>query len=267
MFEDEVQEVKKLLAAAQTTRASIGGKPFVIIEDRQKIQSLEDLQRNPTRKIGHPKFTQAPSFCAYVNDHKDAATRLYIPTPIQFVAVIDHHAATPAGSPDWAQHRATLDLKPSQEWNLWNGKQLAKMDQRAFAQFIEDNLDEITSPEGAELLDLVRSIKATQHAEFSSVVDEKPGVFQMSYAQTAKTTAGQKGELEIPTGFVLTLSPYEGGVPLNLYTRLRFEISGGKLFLWYEFVRACRFLDDALRLISGVIAKETGLTPWYGTPA
>lgn len=263
-LENTIKALEALVLRAQTVSGKHEGLPFVVIQRDQCVESLEGLQTNPSRKKGSPSFTRTDSFVEYVNEQALECSRLYVTSPTCFVCVIDHHESGSLAG--WGQHRATLNLKASPEWTLWTGSNGRHMNQREFAQFIEDNSDEIEHPTGAQLLELVRTIKATTNAEFNGQVEEKDGNFSVGFSMTTRTAAGQKGELELPTDFVLAISPYEGGSIHTLPVRLRFSVESGRLALWYEMVKVAKFQELALKLIVSAIEGGTEMTAWYGTP-
>lgn len=265
-MEYDIEALTKLIELNQAeNRIGEDGKPYIILRADQKVEDAERFMRHPARKVGKPQFVRSASFCDYVNQQKTADSRLYIPTQTQFICVLDHHVSE-KDSADWGQHRAQLDLKLTPEWQVWAGRDKGCFGQREFAQFIEDNSDDVATPAGAELLDLVRTLKATCNAQYNGTVEDKPGSFSASYVQTTRAQAGIKGDLDLPTEFTLSIAPYEGGNKILIVARLRFEISNEKLRLHYELVKIQKFLDRALADISAGIEKATGLTAWYGTP-
>lgn len=271
-MEYDIEALTKLIELNQAeNRIGEDGKPYIILRADQKVEDAERFMRHPSRKVGKPQFVRSASFCEYVNQQKTVDSRLYIPSQTQFSCVLDHHAEDSTGAivtprADWGQHRAQLDLKLTPEWQVWSARDKGSFGQREFAQFIEDNSDDVATPAGAELLDLVRTLKATCNAQYNVTVEDKPGTFSASYVQATRAQAGVKGDLDLPTEFTLSIAPYEGGNKILIVARLRFEINNEKLRLHYELVKIQKFLDRALADISAGIEKATGLTAWYGTP-
>src|SRR3990172_7311494 len=152
--ENELQTLTDLINRAQTVQVTgPGGKPMVIVPSACHVVDVEKYAAVPSRRTGNPQFTRAGSFCGYVNDQKGVQSRLYVASALMLVAVLDHHDFK-GGGPGWGQHRATLNLTQSPEWKTWLGKNQCAMSQRDFAQFIEDNSEDIMVPSGAELLEL-----------------------------------------------------------------------------------------------------------------
>lgn len=266
-IDENIQALHELIKQGESPRiVDSGGLPYAIVKNGYAVQCLEHLLARPVLKRATPVFTNVTSFIHYVNEQKSDQSRIYVPTPNSFVAILDHHEAK-SPKADWRQHRATYNLTLTPQWCLWTQKNNCKFGQRDFAQFIEENQDDVTTPVGADLLDLVRTIKATMNAEFNGVVDEKDGNFSLAFQQQTRNTAGAKGNLELPQKITITLAPYEGSDPLPIEARLRFEVNNAnKLNLWYELIRVDRVLRIVLQGISDSIETTTELPVWYGTP-
>lgn len=263
MDQSEIDILKTLIERAGTVESLDGRcQPFVIVPEAHKVQSLECLLTTPSRKTGCPVFTQADSFCGYVNEQKDADSRLYVTGPTAIVAVLNHHGKTA----DWKDHKATLALTKTPEWITWTNFHNKFMGQREFAQFIEDNAADLASPTGADLLDLVRTIKLSQHLECTGEIDERGDVAGTSFVVATKTKTGAKQEVELPAEFFLAISPYEGGDKSNVKSRLRIELDGTRFKLRYELVKIATFEKLALESIVAGVAAKTDMDPWYGTP-
>ena len=265
--EDTIRELRNLIEHLQTPQTIGNGSPFLIVANDHSIKSVEDTLLHPTRKKGHPVFTRSLSFCEYVLEQKGGAARLYVPNQTSLIVVLDHHeSAQETSYPGWGQHRATLNLTKSPEWLTWSGANGQKRSQRDFSQFIEDNADEIETPGGAELLDLVRSIRASQNLECTGAITDRGEQSVSGFVLETKTKAGAKGELELPGEIGILVSVYEGGTANTIQARLRFEIVNAKLMLWFELVRVQRFEQKALEAVVKSVEEATDLTAWFGTP-
>ena len=61
-------------------------------------------------------------------------------------------------------------MPPSREWLLWNKAHRQHMSQLSFAEFLQDNLPDVISPDGADLLDMSLKFEASQSGDRKSVV-------------------------------------------------------------------------------------------------
>lgn len=264
--QEDIDVLRKLIERVQQPIIpGISGRPFTFVPEGSRIEGLESYLRYPTRKIGTPSFTRADSFTAYVNDHKTPASRLYVVSQAAVKVIIDHHVAS-GDQAGWGQHVAHFSLTQTPEWTTWktsNGKQ---MDQRTFAQFIDDNSEDIIGMDGASLLELIRTLKASQKLEITGEVDEKNDVTGTSFTLAAVTKAGVKDGVELPGEFALSVSPYEGGGKIAVRVRLRIEIKAPKFTLSYDLVKIQRVEREALEAIVAGVAKEVEMDAWFGTP-
>lgn len=262
--ETEIKALQNLIQQAQQARtAGEKGEYFLALPNDYKIQSLEALLKFPSRKKACPVFTRSASFCSYVKDHASDVSRLYVTASTQLVCVLNHHAKD---NPDWQDHRAVFNLTHTEEWKLWTTNSGQRKSQRDFAQFIEDNSTSIVLPKGAELLDLIRTIKASQNLECTGDIDERGEAAGASFVMNAKNKAGAKQEVELPTQFLVGLSPYEGCDPIEITARLRLEMSGTKFLLQYDLLRANVVQKQALDMIVSDVEGKTDMDAWYGTP-
>lgn len=241
-----------------------GAEPFILLPPGYTAHAVQHTLPQPTRKRGNPLFTRAESFCDYVNDQKSAASRLYVIGPTQVVCVLNHHACDETAG--WGDHRAVFMLNQTPEWVFWKSSNNARKSQRDFAQLIEDHAEDISDPAGADLLDLVRTIKTSQNLEVTGEISDKDLDWASGFIIQTKTKAGAKQDLELPSEFGLRIAPYEGGVVVPVRARLRLEPIGGKLALWYELVRIDRVERTALEQIVATIATDVEMECWYGQP-
>lgn len=271
MAENDIPALQALIERSQEPITwADGGDPFVVVRSDSKIEVLSKLLGRPSRKIGAPQFTNAASFIDYVNEQKIPETRLYVTCPTNIVAIINHHEPSPnqesVGRAGWGDNRASLTLTQTPEWALWKSKDRSSMSQRDFAQFIEDNADDIAAPTGASLLELIRTIKTSQQLELTGEMDEKNDARATSFVLAAKTKAGAKQEVDLPGEFVLSLSPYEGGRLIGVRARLRVQISAPRFTLNYEILNMARIERAALKDIAEAVAAGVELSAWFGTP-
>jgi uncharacterized protein YfdQ (DUF2303 family) len=256
-------------------RATDIDRPFVTVPADYKALDLECWLPAPTRRRGHPTFIQEGGFILYVNEHKDAGTRLYAELdPPKIVAVIDGHlpnkidtepTAPASAAPRWGQHRATFAPPLDPDWLTWRKHDDKPMAQTDFAQFIEDNLPCIVKPDGAELLEVAQHLEASTNVAFKSAQRLTDGRRQFRYEETANGKVGN-GTLEVPETFTLSLRVFRAGVKISLTARLRYRVVGGALTLWYHLDRPQDALDDAFQRLMDGVAVGTNLPMWLGVP-
>lgn len=263
-----IEKIAELVAQstiAQTTTSPAGiegeSTPYLILNAGQKVHDLEGLLPTPTRRRGTVALNDAASFCAFVDLHKNANTRLYgLMNPPRFTAVFNDHGAEPG----WRDHMATYACPLSVEWKTWTGKNKTQMSQVDFAQFIEDNAPDCVVPSAADMLEIARSLEAKKKVNFASAIRLDNGQHQFTYEEEVNGTAA-KGRLQIPEVFTIGIAVMEGGDRYSVEARLRYRIGdGGKLTMWFDLLRSHKVLEDAANTVWRLIEAQTGLRIFNG---
>lgn len=244
-------------------------KPIVATHRELIVTDLEQYGTTPRRKRGNLTFHTGASLGEYVNRHKRDATVLYADVLArEVVAVIDDHepeaAADEVDHAGWAQHRAALKLRHTVEWNHWKSRDRLIEDQVSFAQHIEEGLDEIVAPPGAEMLELAQSIQAQTTAQFKRAVRLDNGAQQIQYEETLDASAGKQGAMKIPDTFELALAPFEGSDKYRVVARLRYRIREGSLTIGYQLVRPELVIQSAFDDVLRALQADTQLNALRG---
>jgi uncharacterized protein YfdQ (DUF2303 family) len=229
-----------------------------------RVLDLEEHLDSPVRKKGAPTFYDSPSMASYVNRHKSAMTTIFLDDrEARVIAVLNGHSDEVAG---WGDHRATLVMRRTPNWNRWLAGNEKWVDQETFAESIERNLIDIVDPPGADMLELAQTFQATSKAEFRQGQRLATGERQFTYVEDVEARGGRNGELTIPSEFTLGVAPFEGVDPYKVRARLRFRCREGCLSLSYvldnpqDVEREC-FMDAAT-----AVADATGLNALLGLP-
>jgi len=229
--------------------------------ERRFTDTLSDMREGALRET--LRFSEAQSFCRYVNTYKNAASLVFATRVKQgdaFEAVLDYHDV--AGSPKWGDHRAILKLETTPAWDEWiahNKKPLSQVD---FARFIEEHIPHIAEPSGAQLLEMCATLEAKKDVKFRASTRFGNGQHQFKYEEEITGTAGaQGGQLAIPDGSVLGLEPYRGFGVLRVDARFRYRIANSGLTLFYELVRPDDVLEAAYEQLTKAIESAIGSTP------
>lgn len=200
------------------------------------VADLEDLQSTPHRKRGIVHVRDTDGLLAYldlqmgtIDEHGGTAVdRLpviyYDPEKFSAVAVLNGHTDQGAG---WGDHRAELQLRVTDEWRAWTNLDRSFSDAGPFAEFIEEWRHTIADPTMADLLDLVRSFRATTKVTFRQELVDKSGDRALEYVTETEAQAGAKGTLPIPDEFTLALAPFDGAEPRLVRARFRYRLNGG----------------------------------------
>lgn len=189
----------------------------------------------PTRKRGIVQLLSLPALRSYLADQAaQAHAVVYADADYRTItAVFNDHRAQPG----WRDHRAIFQAQPSPEFVRWTEKNGKPFSQTEFAEFIEDNLADITEPAAQQLLEVATTIQATSGIEFKSAKRLQDGQTQMAYVETINATAGASGGLQIPRGFALGIRIFRQGPGYRLQARLKYRLSAGAVKFWFELDR------------------------------
>lgn len=228
--------------AASREIQKVGEVPFLVSTEDLCLTSLESFGDAPVRVRGTVVCETPLGFTDYVKRYRDDNTIVFIRRrEADMVAVLDYHVKGDAGT---GEHRASFKARTTPEWDRWMASNRAPMAQENFAEFIEDNLGDIGSPDGAVLLELVENFKVKKDVNFTSQIKRSNGAVKMAYVEDVTGSGGtSSGDMAIPEKIVLGIAVYEGGMKFKVEARLRYRLNGGKLALSYDILR----LDDVLR--------------------
>lgn len=239
---------------------------IVAFASERNVEDLERFLPSPRRKRGHVSLDDHVSLMRYIGAHAEA-TELYGDwRAAKIIAVLNGHMPQDPEMPGWGDHRATLTLRPTDEWDRWTGKNGVQLAQRAFAEHIEDGIAEITEPTGADMLELAQTFNATQGVVFKSHARLSNGETQFQYEETVEAKAGARGQLSIPERITLGIAPWEGTPKYKVTARLRYWIGGGQLKLWYQLDDPNGVLRSAFGDLATDIEEETSLRVLSGRP-
>lgn len=220
---------------------------FYIMRDGSGYPQVIDLEAHREQYADHPRTIKGKptvytheSFREYVERHRTNEIEVWSDDSSGTVtAVFDSHTDV-AGRGD---HRLTLTLRQTFGWNVWAGQSGQMMPQATFAEFIEDNVENIVNPSSADMLELAQSFQAATDVQFESSKFLDSGHRQLVYKETVEAKAGKRGQLDIPNTFELALQPFVGLDTYRVRARFRYRIAEGDLRLGYKLDRP----DDVLR--------------------
>lgn len=231
--------------------------------------SLENGLRAPLRKRGTIEVFGAASFNDILEANKDAGpATIYINRDAAdpaIVAVLNGHSRT---GPGWGDFRAKITLRFTPQWKKWlaiDGNMLPQVD---FAEFIEENLADIQSPPGAEMMEVAQYFESTKGSEFKSSTRLGTGQTQLVNVETVDVKAGA---FKIPDTITLGLPPVFGLPPYKIEARFRSRVTNGKLTLGIKMQRAEDIMVAVVNeMVLGTLGKEgrpavIGIVPPDGT--
>lgn len=273
---EAVAEIARKAVPAVEVMKLEGFEAPVIAHEYSKTRTLESLERfmaNPIRKRAQLTLRDHSSFIDYVQGHKEPGTIILAELNENggsFTAIIDyHHAVSPVASgygvPRFGDHVCKYVAEHTPEWKRWIGQSGKPLSQTGMALFIEDNMFDIIEPAAARMLELVKTLEATQGVEFKSAVRLQNGDRQLHYAHQTTAKAGQQGDMEIPEKFTLRFGVFVNGPVYDIPCRFRYSIKDGALLMAYEVERPHKIIDLALSDARTAIVQTTQLPVLLGS--
>ncbi len=261
----------------------------LLLPEAQSIKPLlDEYLTQPERRKGTARLGDLASFIAHAMRFSDVNSVLFAsPDPKQpsLTSVLDYHEATHEGAPRFGQHRGVYAFPLSDEWVAWTTSNAKPMDQRKFAEFIEDRVIDILSDPSnmgararnlaesiqvsfapaSRLLELSRGMSIRVAAKVTSAQNLATGEVQVCYATTHEGDGGG-GSDKVPGAFLVGIPVFRNGAGYELPVRLRYRLSDGALSWFYELHGADRVFEHAFAEACESAAHATGLPLYVGTP-
>ena len=229
--------------------------PIIIIPKTGEVKSLEHLMMHPRRPRAAVNVQDHVSFIEYVTRHKQLGTVIFAEIAEAggtFTAIVDYHQPVnpvikhDSDGAQWGEHTCKYTCEFTPEWKRWRELSGKPQRQGAMALFIEDNMFDIANPEPARMLELVKTLEATQGVQFKSAIRLENGDRQLAYSVQTGAKAGEQGDMEIPQKVRLRFAIFTNGPVYDIDCRFRYNIDGGNLALAFEIVKPHKIIEAAL---------------------
>lgn len=249
---------------APTVERPDGGRTAFVPVDSKAVD-IPPLEPTLTRIRQHVTLHDRDSFVAYVNRYKTEATRLFAEPGFlasgkaAVSAVLDYHR--PDG-PEHVAHIATYAPRYSEQWQRWHKACSEPMRQAEFAEFIEECREDIREPSAAQLLDIVRTFKASKKAEFDSLTYQPNGSVKLVYDEKVHQQAGSSGEL--PEKMTLGIPVYFRGTVYAVPVFVRYRVGQGAVVFQLKLDRADVIEDAAFAELTKAVAEATEIEVYLG---
>lgn len=220
--------------------------------------NTEAGNNNPYRKRGRVQVFDAASFNAIIADNPAAGNiAVYVnrdPDAPCIQAVLNGSGLL---GPGWGDYRAEIIFRFTPQWKKWRAMDGKMLPQVTFAEFVEDNLGDITDPAGAEILEIAQYLSATRSVDFKSAVRLSDGRVQFQNIESLDAKVGA-GETSVPQTLTLAISPVFGLRPVKITARFRYRIEAGKLLLGIKMQRIEDIMADVVQSMASGIAVPAG---------
>ena len=233
-----------------------------------RVLDLEALLDVPRRARGTTRVYGALAFCQLLKDAEDTGStpQVFIdrdPDKPQIVAVLNGCFGV---NPGWADHRVEIAFKRTAQWTKWLGMHGRWHTQAVFADFIEENRDDIVDPSGAQMLEIATYLEATKSTSFRSSVRLQNGDIELENLENTEAKVS-RGRIAIPETFTLGLAPFVGHKTYQVPARFRYRIEDGKLKLGFLLQRHEDLMKAVVDDLMTAIEQQTGRTwPLEGEP-
>ena len=243
---------------------------------RMDCVDTENLLSNPRHMKCTAQLDDVASFVDYVKRHATQSGRgsgaptvwvEFNPTTfkLKFCAVLDEHQP---GLPGWRSHRAEFEPASSIEWNTWSKKDRTNMSQVSFAEFLQENENDIASgapglPSSLEMHQLATNFVINEDRVLKSKVRLQSGGTQLTFV--ADSDAETENRMQLFERFSLGIPVFRGGTAWALLARLKYRTENHKVMFYYELIRADRVYEaSAKELISMVTTALDGVPVLLG---
>lgn len=223
---------------------------------------IAPLSRKLERIEASVRLDEQGSFVEYVNRFKGPATTIFadaVTGPLSVKAVLDYHEPE---TPRYAHHIAVYAPVYAEEWRTWTA--VKTMKQAEFAEFIEENRDDIRMPSAASLLEIVTKFRATKKQDYDSVVYQPDGSAMIAWSDKVEG-AGKPG-VPVPTELTLGIPVFFKGASYEVPVFLRYRIIEGVLLFTLKLDRVKLIEQHAIDKVVAEIAGATEVPMLYGAP-
>ena len=240
------------------------GKRHAFVPEGMTLQDISDPYALPPRIIAGLQTDDAQSLMTYTNRFSDARSILIADVDaLTVTAALDWHHGNQADAALSAQpceHKATLKLRRSEEFKRWSAMEGELHDQMAFAEFLDENAQDIIDPDPADMIEVARELEATQGVSFKAATRLQTGERSITY----ETETHTKGDIKVPTQFTLQIPLFQGEEPVDIKASFRFRPRADGLKLGFVWRRVDYRIQAEFAQIATRVAENTGLPVMFG---
>jgi uncharacterized protein YfdQ (DUF2303 family) len=165
--------------------------------------------------------------------------------------------------PGWGDFRCEIEFRYTPQWLKWKAIDGKLMQQVPFAEFIEENMEDVAEPTGAILLELATYLSAVRTVNFRSGVRLSSGLVNFQHEEADEVKAG---ELAIPEDFVLGIAPVFGLPGYRVPCRFRYRLQDRKLYLGIKLQRVETLMSKIVEDVIEKIERGANISVLDGLP-
>ena len=272
--QSETQEIIDL--ASKINPVEIGSVDHIkriALPPEWQLQQIDDekLLLKPSRKKASVTLDDTASFCDYISRHKQQSTTIYCKAnyssgDVSFLSLINDHDGDKDGQ-DWRDFIAKYSPSKSEEWTRWVGSNKKIFSQIDFAEFIENNLQDIATsngmPTGQQLLEMSISFEANQDMRFKSAIRLQNGGVDLNFTQDDNDQTLKK--MKMFERISIGIPVFWNSSAYRIDARVRYRVKDAKLTFWYELIRFDKVFEDAIKTMIIEIKEKTGVHLYIGS--
>ncbi|RYC10136.1 DUF2303 family protein [Ciceribacter ferrooxidans] len=295
----DIEALRKIIDDAGTTlaRVDIEGiadlglpKELPILIDRKTGKAvsvkalIEEYRTHPVRKSGTANVQTLQSFIDLVDRHKTGNSVIFADTDWRkpsLTAVIDYHDLEDKARADNGKHRIHYAFPLSEEWKAWIAQDGVTMNQSEFAEWIENHLPDLSSPDTAEdedfkerfglkvawpnqMVALSRGLQVNVSSRVKNNVVLQSGEGEITWDEEHKDAAGNK--ISVPGLFILSIPPFFMGETTRIPVRLRYRVSAGSVVWTFKLYRPDVYVTQQIERDLLTASTATELPAYCGKP-
>lgn len=311
---EAVERLTKKPEVVEVERGSDQTARVVAVPQGFKLESLKPIfdaeLEFPERRKGTAVLTSLAAFIDHANRFKLENSAVFLDdsnkNAPRLVSVFDYHWATrkelervdEADGPTakisdhynparWLQHRGVYAFPLSDEWNAWVNASKSWLDQREFATFLEDRLEDVLAPEASgkagafaeeygfqlatkrRLLELSKGLSLRVEQRISNHQALSSGEVQFTFEERHADKDGAP-LLNMPGGFVIAIPVFRGGELFSVPVRLRYRTAqqnGATVIRWSLAPHNLeKVFEAAISDAQKAVENGTGLPVFRGKP-
>lgn len=230
---------------------------FLILPDSMNLHDLEKYKTKPRRKTGLWFFNVAGDFSQFVTEQRGQHISLMLDhAAATLEACLDFHQDGPTGDAGFRDFHAVLKLEFDRDWKRLTAQDDKWFSQSEFADFVEDHLHLIATPDSATILEMAQDLVATQKMNFKSAQRQKDGDRSFLFETETTGKIGKK-EIVLPDRIVWKLPVFWRHPAVTIQSLLRYRVSADGVLFKYRLHRPDDARDTILDQVQLIIEKAT----------
>ena len=259
---ETITKLREILAANGDVHKLEDGRQLVVVPNGYDLAQIKPIDPTLPENIQQSvKVHDEASFLKYLELFKTPVTQIFAAPGFlangspYFGAAIDYHGPD---KPMRNQHSLTYRPRYSDQWKLWMNT--SAMNQEAFAEFIEENRQDVVEPKAAALLDLARNFKATRKVQYDKAFIEKDGNVKLTYSDETEA----QGEVSVPDQITIGIPVYFGGQPYSINLWVRYRVGNSNVSFNLKPDRADLTEQHAFKEMATRIEETTAVPVYLG---